>query len=366
MVSDFNYWSIVVKRIFSLALTIFLLFLVLKLSIFYLPFLVAFVLALFIEPIIKLLMKKLKWTRSISSIFVIIIAFLFIFGTIWWGGTTLFNESGKLLNDSDKYFEKIMDIAKGVSNNEIVTKRIPEELRESFQKSEADYIQTISNWIIEFLNKLRNWLVKIPNLLTIFFFTIAGLYFMCTDKIYMIDQMEHHLPDSWSKKIIMHVREISKKLGSYIKAESILILISFIISLIGLITFKFVGLNIQYPLITALGIGFVDALPILGSGTVMIPWAIIEALNGDIKLGIAIIALWCLMGLIKNMLEPKLVSKNIGIHPVFTLIAMYTGYKFIGVFGMIVGPVLLIVIKEIYTPLIDKGVLRALFERSNY
>ena len=85
----------------------------------------------------------------------------------------------------------------------------------------------------------------------------------------------------------------------------------------------------------ALFIGFVDALPILGSGTVMIPWAIISALNGDLKLGIAIFVLFVIMSLIRQFMEPKLVSKHIGTHPIFTLIAMYTGFKFIGIMGML-------------------------------
>lgn len=71
------------------------------------------------------------------------------------------------------------------------------------------------------------------------------------------------------------------------------------------------------------------------------------------------------MGAVRNFLEPKLVSKNIGIHPVFTLISMFTGYKIIGVSGMILGPIFLIVLKEIYTPMIDKGVLRSIFDRDD-
>ena len=85
----------------------------------------------------------------------------------------------------------------------------------------------------------------------------------------------------------------------------------------------------------ALFIGFVDALPILGSGTVMIPWAIISGINGDINLGIAIIVLLIIMSVVRQILEPKLVSKNIGVHPIFTLIAMYTGFKAIGIVRVI-------------------------------
>ena len=81
----------------------------------------------------------------------------------------------------------------------------------------------------------------------------------------------------------------------------------------------------------------------------MVPWALIEALNGDLKLGVAIIVLWIIMSLVRQVLEPKIVSGRIGIHPIFTLIAMYTGFKVIGVMGMILGPIALIIIKSILT-----------------
>ena len=162
-----------------------------------------------------------------------------------------------------------------------------------------------------------------------------ALYFICVDKVYILDQLEHHLPQKWVFKLGTHVRDLTKTLGGYLKAQVTLIFTSFLISLVGLYILKFAKFNIEFPLLMALFIGFVDALPILGSGTVMIPWAIISSLNGDLKLGIAIFVLFVIMSLIRQFMEPKLVSKHIGTHPIFTLIAMYTGFKFIGVMGML-------------------------------
>ena len=95
----------------------------------------------------------------------------------------------------------------------------------------------------------------------------------------------------------------------------------------------------------------------------MIPWAILCAINGDLNLGIAIIILLVIMSVIRQLLEPKLVSKNIGIHPIFTLIAMYTGFKVIGVMGRLIGPIVLIIFKNIFANLIDKGVFKTIFDR---
>ena len=146
------------------------------------------------------------------------------------------------------------------------------------------------------------------------------------------------------------------------KAQVTLILISFIISLVGLYIMYFAGLNVGFPFLIALGIGFVDALPILGSGTVMIPWAIISGFNGELTLGVSIIVLLITMSITRQLIEPKIVSGNIGIHPIFTIIAMYTGFKLIGVLGMFIGPILLIIFKNVFSNFIDNGVIKSLIE----
>ena len=206
-------------------------------------------------------------------------------------------------------------------------------------------------------------MTSLPSIAICIGITVIALYFICVDKIYIIDQIEHHLPKIWVKKIWVHSKELIETLGGYLKAQVSLILVSFVISLIGLYILQFSGFNIQYPLLMALAIGFVDALPILGSGSFMIPWAIIEAINGDINLGIAIIVLLIVMSIVRQILEPKLVSKNIGVHPIFTLIAMYTGFKLIGIIGLLVGPIVLIIVKNIFANLIDRGVFKTIFDR---
>ena len=109
------------------------------------------------------------------------------------------------------------------------------------------------------------------------------------------------------------------------------------------------------------GIAFVDALPILGSGAVMVPWGIFSGLNGDLKLGISIIILWITMSVVRQFIEPKIVSNKIGIHPIFTIVSMYTGFKLLGIIGMFVGPIVLIILKNIFSKLLDDGIVKTIF-----
>lgn len=328
------------------------------------PFLIAFVLSMLIEPVIRFFMRKIKLKRRTSAIIVFIIVIGIITGLIAWGIITLIQEASNMLTGLNEYFEKTyIQIQNIISKSEFSKLQIPEEIQTIVQNGAGDFLDTISTWLKTGLNKVLNTLTSLPTIGFYIVICILSLYFICTDKIYMLDQLDHHLPETWVKRLIKHIKEIAKALGCYLKAQSILILISFIISLIGLYIFNFIGLNVQFPLMAALGIGFVDALPIFGSGTVMVPWAIISACNGNFTLAIALLGLWALMSIIRQLIEPKIVSKQIGIHPIFTLIAMYTGFKFIGILGMLIGPIILIILKNIFSTILDKGIMKSIFER---
>lgn len=93
----------------------------------------------------------------------------------------------------------------------------------------------------------------------------------------------------------------------------------------------------------------------------MIPWAVVAALNGDIKLGVAIIVVYAIILIVRQLVEPRIVSSNIGIHPIFTLIAMYTGFRIIGLLGLFVGPIVLIILKNIFSVSIENGIIKSIF-----
>ncbi len=364
MIINMSYWTRVLKNILYVVLILLGLYIALELSIFYMPFLIAFIISLMIEPAIKKIMKKTHLTRRTSSIIIFALVSVIIIGGLAWLLITLFSESSSLLQSLNDYFDKLYVQFQNLINYfNFDNIHLSDEILEVIQNSTGDFLTTASDWLRNILNNLINFVTSIPSIAICIGITVIALYFICVDKIYILDQIEHHLPRLWVKKISIHLKDLIQTLGGYLKAEATLILVSFVISLIGLYILQIVGFNVQYPLLMALFIGFVDALPILGSGTVMIPWAIICALNGDINLGIAIIILLIIMSVVRQVLEPKLVSKNIGVHPIFTLIAMYTGFKVIGIMGLLVGPIVLIIVKNIFANLIDQGVFKTIFDK---
>ena len=264
MIVNMSYWTRVLKNILYVILILIGLYIALKLSIFYMPFLIAFIISLMIEPAIKKIMKKTGLTRRTSSIIIFILVSIIIIGGLTWLLITLFSESSNLLQSLNEYFDKLYKQFQNLINYfNFDNIHLSDEILNIIQNSTGDFLTTASEWLRNILNNLLDFITSIPSIAICIGITVIALYFICVDKIYILDQIEHHLPKLWVKKISIHLKELIETLGGYLKAEATLILVSFIISLIGLYILQIVGFNIEYPLLIALFIGFVDSLPIL-------------------------------------------------------------------------------------------------------
>ena len=259
-----KYWTSVIKNIAFVLLTLVLIFILFKLAFFYIPFLIGFIISQLIEPIIKKLASKTGFTRKTSAIIILILLFTLLIGGIIWGIITLVSESSNLLGSFNIYIEKIYNIVqKYILNLKIKQVNLPQSVTSIIETSTTQLLGTITKYVTTFLSNFMQKVTFIPIAFIYIIITILSTYFICADKFYILDQLEHHVPRLWVKKFAKHVREISLILGNYLKAESVLILISFFIILGGLLTGKILGFKIEYPLLSALLISFVDAMPIL-------------------------------------------------------------------------------------------------------
>ena len=261
MIFDVSYWTRVFKRILYVVFILLGLYIGLKLSVFYMPFLVAFIISLMVEPAIKFIMRK---TNVTCPIIIFVIVSLIILGTLTWLIITLFSESSSLLQGLNNYFDKAyIQFQSLISTFNYDKIHLSSEVLSVIENSTEDLLTTASNWLRGALTGLINFITSLPSIAICIGITVVALYFICVDKIYILDQIEYHLPKVWVKKIRVHLKDLIDSLGGYLKAEATLILVSFIVSLIGLYILEFSGFNVQYPLLMALFIGFVDALPIL-------------------------------------------------------------------------------------------------------
>lgn len=330
-------YSCILKKTFIGIILIALLLLLCKISMFYIPFVIAYIISLVVDPIIKWLNRRTSFSRKINSIIVLATLFIILIVIIVWGGIKLVSETTNLLGGLNTYLDKTMNLVNGITSQvNIYSLNLSEDVINVFEKSTTDFVNTVIDYLKNFLSKILKYITSIPNIFINIVITILATYFITSDKFYILDRMEHHLSKKMVGKIVIHTKQITSSLGKYLKAEITLSFITFIVVLTGLNIFYLLGMEVQYPILMALLIGFIDALPILGAGSIMIPWSIIVFLNKNTSLAFSILGLYIFTIVEKQFIEPKLVSNNIGIHPIFTLIAMYTSFKIIGVIGLLV------------------------------
>lgn len=211
MSKEFTYWTSVCKRIFLVILAIVTTIACFKLAVFYMPFVIAFVISLIIEPAIRKLMKNFKITRRLSSIIVFIITFGIIIGLLTWGITTIVSESSNLLSDFNNYYTKAYDQVQNILGKFDLSKlRISEQLLDIIESSSFSLLEKISTYFQKFLTNIVTGITAIPTIAIYVGVTILALYFICTDKIYMLDELEHHLPEKWMKELTRTYKRISK------------------------------------------------------------------------------------------------------------------------------------------------------------
>lgn len=143
------------------------------------------------------------------------------------------------------------------------------------------------------------------------------------------------LPVQWKKQYLPALRRVRQAIAGWLKAQVKLTGVTFLIVLTGLIV-----LRVTYAPVWALCIALVDAIPVLGTGTVLLPWSLVCLLRGDTVLSIGLAAVYAAAAVTRSALEPRLVGKQLGLDPLVTLLSLYAGYRLWGLAGMLLSPLL--------------------------
>lgn len=335
----------------------------LKVAVFFMPFLIAFLISKIIKRPVNFFCKKLKFPRVISVI-VAMLLFISIVGAIlYFFVASLFKEIISLSEQTNYIFPTLytnIEHQIGRFNFFFESLNISNEIADTIKTSFLDIINnlltTVSIWIKNAGNFVINTVVNFPTLLIYVIITILSTFFISSDAKFIADSLEKYLPVKWIQKAEELMNKLFKSLGAYLKAIGILITITFFELFIGFSLF-----NVKYALILAIVVAIIDALPILGTGTVLIPWGITNIVMGNYKLGFCLIGLYLFVLIVRQLIEPKIVGKQLGIYPLLTLLAMYTGVKFLGLFGVIVGPIVLVIFKNVLSSIYEKDTIKELF-----
>jgi len=153
------------------------------------------------------------------------------------------------------------------------------------------------------------------------------------------------IPKERLRTLLTAARRTKSVLSGWITAQCKLVAVGFVILFLGLVI-----LRIPYALFWALGICLVDIFPVLGTGTVLLPWSLICFLQGDPPRAIGLAALYVVITLTRSMLEPKFLGRHLGLDPLITLIALYAGFRLWGIGGMILAPILTVIAIQFTSP----------------
>ena len=158
------------------------------------------------------------------------------------------------------------------------------------------------------------------------------------------EELARRMPSSWTEKYLPALRRVRKALGGWLKAQLKLAAVTW-----GIVSVGFVVLRIPYGPAWAVLVALVDAVPILGTGTVLVPWALVCLLQGEGLRALGLLCTYAAAAIVRTVLEPRLVGRQLGLDPLVTLAALYLGYRFWGFLGLLLTPILASAAKSLTT-----------------
>ncbi|GAB6273822.1 MAG: sporulation integral membrane protein YtvI [Peptococcaceae bacterium] len=309
-----------------------------------LPFILAVIIVVTIEPVVGLFTARLKLRRPIAVLLAMIIVIGSVGTLLTLIITKLVTELIDLSGSLPRYFGPVQAyITDLVEKGKVFYFRLPPYITEQMPKS----IDTLTKWLSDLANAAANFLIQtaafLPEAVLIIFIMIVAIYYISRDRRQIKNLWLKLIPASWSEKSLEIEKTLWAAFFGYLRAQLILITITAIISIIG-----FYLIGAKYYLTLGLLVGFFDLVPVLGPAAVYYPWAVWSFINGHIGLGINLLILHAILWAVRHLFEAKVVAASLGLHPLAVLFAMFAGLKIFGVAGLVLGPVLLIVIQAVF------------------
>jgi sporulation integral membrane protein YtvI len=212
----------------------------------------------------------------------------------------------------------------------------------SIEQSITTLTNSVQNLVTATAEGILHYIATIPSIILLVLVSAIATYFLSRDREKIARSFLNLIPSPWDEKLVYLVREITGGFVGFTKAQLVLMSITITISVSGLFI-----IGAEYALTIGLLAGFLDLLPIVGPAMVYLPWIIWSFVSGDTTFAFKLLILYAILASVRQILEAKIVSVNLGLHPLATLVAMYTGLKLIGVIGLLVGPILLIALKAV-------------------
>ena len=213
---------------------------------------------------------------------------------------------------------------------------VAEEINAWADSAAASLGQTVVSFSGTAMKSASGVAASMPMMILRIVLTIISTYFVSVDFERIVRCLKRLLPKKVEKMVYLIKKKTVHSLKVFLCSYCLLFLMTFVELSIGFFT-----LRIPYPILIGLLVAVVDIMPVLGTGTVLLPWAVIAVILKNIPLAIGMVLLYIIITVIRNIVEPRLVGQQIGLHPLATLISMFLGMQLLGIIGLFAFPIIL-------------------------
>lgn len=319
------------------------------------PFIFAWLLSRLIRPVVNRMTRKNAMPRGLAAGLLVLLFVGGLIGVLTWAVGRGVSELGKLMEGLSRTDSPISQMMKDIQNFfTSVSSHIP-FLQDNADQPQLEAIcRQIDTWVQEGATQMLKTLgqsvpamvMGVLSSLPTFLIYITSLLFSCyyfsADDGKLWQGCSSCLSPIWQERF-EHLRDgASKAARKYVRAYLLLGGITFLEMFVGLTI-----LGVPYAFLIAWGIAVVDFLPLLGTGAVLIPWSIVMFVTGNMRMGLGLLILFGVSSLMRQLLEPKFVSRELGLHPLVSLMAVFVGWKLFGVWGMLLAPLIALLAKAL-------------------
>lgn len=325
-----------VKAILSIAVALLLLYLMFTVGA---PFLLALVIAIFLEPLNKLFMQKFKMNRLFAATLSSSLFTLLLLGAIALLGVKIVAELIAFFQKVPLYFDNASTyVDQLMQNANLLYENLPPDAASALE----EWVSSLTSTITQMAGSLSKSVVSIastlPGMFIFFIVFLVAVYMFSFSLNTMKQSFLSFFEEKSRPQVDQVLTNLKKSIFGFIRSQFILSALTYIISFIGLLI-----LGVKFPMAIALLIIVVDILPILGTGSVLVPWAAFLLLTGDNYTGIGLLVLFLVITVFRRIVEPKILGDSIGIGALSALISLYVGFKLVGVVGVFLGPLIVII-----------------------
>lgn len=319
-----------------------------------LPFLLALALAGLLERPVCFLVRRLRLKRALSAAFVLIVFTLLLL----IGCALLLRRAWYELGLLSGLFPRVLELVQPLLHRAEdliyrLTVASPPELRSALESALDAAAEQVSSLLSDLSARLLGWMAGVlsalPRVSLFLFTTLLAAFFISAGRPVLFPFLRRQIPARWHAGLDRTVKKLKEALGGWLRAQGILMGVTFLLLAAG-----FLLIRVDTALLLAAAVAILDALPVFGTGTVLLPWAAVSLLGGNLRRGAALLLLYAVIWVTRSLLEPRLLSRQAGLHPLAALLAMYLGFTLLGIPGLLLAPLAAVILRQLH----DSGIVR--------